>query len=291
MRNQAFVLNNDTHKLLWDFDIQLDYLISARRPDLIMIKTWTWLSKGNFKREIKSLLIAAQSNTIRTNYVKVRVHEPQQSSKCRLCDDRDKTINRISECIKLAQKEYNTRHDWVGKVIHWEKCKTMRFDHTNKCYMHNQVSVIENETQTSLERWHTNRSLNLGQKTRPYNNQQKRSCKIVDFAVLADLLTSSWYLSPFPLSLIFFCGLSRQQSPLFGRSSFFLLTITRSGRLTEIRWSVCISKSQETWCVSFSRTDSALCICHLFVRSNLNFLLNFQWIMFLTQFSFIFFLC
>ena len=36
--------------------------------------------------------------------------------------------------------------------------------------------------------WHTHGSLNLGQKTRPYNNQQqkKRTCKIVDFAVLAD---------------------------------------------------------------------------------------------------------
>ena len=38
--------------------------------------------------------------------------------------------------------------------------------------------------------WHTHGSLNLGQKTRPYNNQQKkkkkRTCKIIDFAVLAD---------------------------------------------------------------------------------------------------------
>ena len=31
------VLENDTHKLLWDFDIQTDHLISARRPDLIII--------------------------------------------------------------------------------------------------------------------------------------------------------------------------------------------------------------------------------------------------------------
>ena len=36
-------------------------------------------------------------------------------------DDRDETINPIiSECSKLAQKEYKTRHDWVGKVIHRE---------------------------------------------------------------------------------------------------------------------------------------------------------------------------
>ena len=35
--------------------------------------------------------------------------------------------------------------------------------------------------------WHTDGSPNLGQKTRPNNNQQKRrTCKIVNFVVLAD---------------------------------------------------------------------------------------------------------
>ena len=38
MHNLASVLENDTHNLLWDFDIQTDHLISARRPDLIIIK-------------------------------------------------------------------------------------------------------------------------------------------------------------------------------------------------------------------------------------------------------------
>ena len=37
MHNPAAVLENDTHKLRWDFDIQPDHLISARRPDLIVI--------------------------------------------------------------------------------------------------------------------------------------------------------------------------------------------------------------------------------------------------------------
>ena len=37
MRNPASVLENDTHKIQWDFDIQTDHLISARRPDLIII--------------------------------------------------------------------------------------------------------------------------------------------------------------------------------------------------------------------------------------------------------------
>ena len=37
MHNPAPVLENDMHKLLWDFNIQTDHLIPARRPDLIII--------------------------------------------------------------------------------------------------------------------------------------------------------------------------------------------------------------------------------------------------------------
>ncbi len=37
MHNPAPVRENDTHKLLWDFDIHTDHLIPARRPDLIII--------------------------------------------------------------------------------------------------------------------------------------------------------------------------------------------------------------------------------------------------------------
>ena len=37
MHNAAPVQENDTHKNLLDFDIQTDPLVSARRPDLIII--------------------------------------------------------------------------------------------------------------------------------------------------------------------------------------------------------------------------------------------------------------
>ena len=56
-------------------------------------KTWTWLRKGNFKRETESPQIAAQNNAIRTNHIKARIDKTQQNSKCRLYSDRDETIN------------------------------------------------------------------------------------------------------------------------------------------------------------------------------------------------------
>ena len=75
----------------------------------------------------------------------------QQNSKCRQCGDRNETINPIiSECSKLALKKHKTGLDWVGKVIHWEMCKKFKFDHTNKWYMHNAASVLENDTHKLL---------------------------------------------------------------------------------------------------------------------------------------------
>ena len=37
MQNPAPVLENDSYKLLWDFNIQTDHLIPARKPDLIIM--------------------------------------------------------------------------------------------------------------------------------------------------------------------------------------------------------------------------------------------------------------
>ena len=118
-------------------------------------KTWTWLRKRSLKKETEFLLIAAQNNAIRTNYVKAITDKTQENSRCRLCSDRNETINHIiSEYSKLAQKEYKIRHDWDEKVIVWKLCKKFNFYHTYKWYMHNPEFVMENEhMQTSLGFW------------------------------------------------------------------------------------------------------------------------------------------
>ena len=152
-------------------------------------KTWTWLRKANFKRETESLLMAAQNSVIRTNHIKARIDKMQQNSKCGLCCDRDETINHIiSECSKLAHKECNARHDWMGKVIHWEMCKKLKFDHANKWYMHIPAPVLENDTHRLL--WDFNiQTDHLISARRPdliIISKKKKICKIVDFAVPAD---------------------------------------------------------------------------------------------------------
>ena len=96
---------------LWTFLKRLTNDISHK-------KTWTGLRKGNFMRETESLLIAAQNNVLRPIIWKEE-ELIKQKSRSRLCGNRDETINHIiSECSKLAQKEYMTKHDRVGKVIY-----------------------------------------------------------------------------------------------------------------------------------------------------------------------------
>ena len=137
-----------------------------------------------------SLGVNNNNNAIKTNHIKASIDKTEQNSRCRLCGDRDETISHIiNECSKLAQKEYKERHDWVRKVIHWEMCRIFQFDHTNKWYMHNPEPVLENDLHKLL--WDFNiQTDHLILARRPdliiIKKKEKRICKIVDFAVLAD---------------------------------------------------------------------------------------------------------
>ena len=108
----------------------------------------------------------------------------------------------------------------------------------------------------------------------------------------------SSYLSLFSLPFSFILWSARTtkftiRQFLFSLFFFFFvfLTITRSRGLAEIKWSVCILKSQRSLCVSFSWTDSCLCTYHLFVWSNLNFLHNSKWNTFPTQSCLVLYSC
>ena len=50
-------------------------------------------------RETESLLLAAENDSIKTNYMKAKIDKRQQNSKCILCGNKDETVNHIiSEC-------------------------------------------------------------------------------------------------------------------------------------------------------------------------------------------------
>ena len=115
------------------------------------------------------------------------------------------TGKKIRKCSKLAQKEYKARHDWVGKLIHWEMCKKFKFDHVNKWYMHNPASVLENDTHKLLCDFNIQTDHLISARTPNLiiiNKKKKKICQIVNFAVPTFLsrITSQYHYTKFVIN-------------------------------------------------------------------------------------------
>ena len=81
---------------------------------------WAWLQNGDLKRETKSLMVATQNQTIRTNLVKAKMEKNQGDSLCRVCRKVDESIDHIVSGCKLAQKECKRRYDNLGEIVRWK---------------------------------------------------------------------------------------------------------------------------------------------------------------------------
>ena len=86
MHNPAAVLENDTHKLLWDFNVQTDHLISDRSPDLIIIK-------NKKKRTCKIVDFAVPADR------RIKLKE---------CKKKDKYLDLAKELKKKNKQNYRT---------------------------------------------------------------------------------------------------------------------------------------------------------------------------------------
>ena len=94
---------------------------------------WAWLQNGDLKREIESLIVAAQTQSIRTNLVKAKIDKSQGDSLCRVCRKVGESIDHIvSGCSKLAQKEFKRRLDNLGKIVHWKLARKCNFEAGDK---------------------------------------------------------------------------------------------------------------------------------------------------------------
>ena len=65
-----------TRKQKWE-EKQLYGRFKRLISNISHVKTWTWLRKGNLKRETDALQIATQNNAIKTNHIKVRIDKTQ----------------------------------------------------------------------------------------------------------------------------------------------------------------------------------------------------------------------
>ena len=86
MHNPVPVLENNAHKLLWDFDIHTNHLISARKPDLIIIKKTKNKKKQKEKRTSKIVDFAVPAD---------------HRTELKECEKKDKYIDLARELKKL----------------------------------------------------------------------------------------------------------------------------------------------------------------------------------------------
>ena len=117
--------------------------------------TWEWLHRSDLKRETEGLLVAAQDQALCTNWIKSKIHKDGSQASCRLCHQRDETIDHILSCCpKLTQGEYKARHDKVAAALHWNLCKKFGFKHHHQWYNHHAEKILENDSVKLLWDFH-----------------------------------------------------------------------------------------------------------------------------------------
>ena len=122
------------------------YIRQLNEEGLDPVSSWNWLHQQNLKKETEGLIVAAQDQALRTNYVKKMIDKTDVNPTCRLCYKRNETIDHIiSGCEKLAQNEYKKRHDKVAAIIHWNMCRNHNFDYNERWYEHRAEKVLEND--------------------------------------------------------------------------------------------------------------------------------------------------
>ena len=94
----------------------------------------------------------------------------------------------MSECTKLAMKEYKRRHDCVARALHWDLLRQNGFHHSNKWYQHEPEAVVEDDHHKIL--WdftiQTDRKITARRPDIVVINKDTKSCHIIDVAIPGD---------------------------------------------------------------------------------------------------------
>ena len=103
-----------------------------------------------------------------------------------MCGERGKTVQHIiCECKKLAQCEYNRRHDTVAKLVHWKLCEKHNLERKEKWYEHCPEGVVEDDDVKLI--WDINIQCdNVMEARRPdliLVDKKAKSCVIINVAV------------------------------------------------------------------------------------------------------------
>lgn len=151
--------------------------------------TYKWLKLGFLKKQTESLIMAAQEQALRTNKIKVSIDRKKISPLCRMCNEKDETVDHIvSSCKNLASIEYLNRHNKVAQYLHHHLLKQNNFNVKDKWYEHQPESIVENNTAKIL--WdfniYTDKVIRARRPDIVVIDKTKNEVKIIDVAIPGD---------------------------------------------------------------------------------------------------------
>ena len=121
------------------------------------------------------------------------VYGENVESICRVCGAADETVAHIvSECSKLAQKEYKqVRHDKVAKMLHWKLCEKRGFNKSEKWYIQKPEKDLESENWKILRDFpiQTDKTLEHNRPDKYFIDKQSKKCILIDPACPFDTRT------------------------------------------------------------------------------------------------------
>ena len=148
-----------------------------------------WLKYSHLTPETESVLIAAQEQTLATNYARNKLWKLKCSPLCRLCKEKPETIPHIiSGCKCLAGTKYTNRHDKLGKYIHWNLLKDRGVIVSGDWFKHEPEKVTECGDTTIM--WDyplvTDKKVCANRPDITIHNKKERKVTLVDFSVPYD---------------------------------------------------------------------------------------------------------
>ena len=154
-------------------------------------RTWEWLKKGQLKKETEGIICAAQEQALRVNSIKVNIDGQDGSPLCRMCGKTNETVQHlVSGCTVLAGTKYMTRHDIVGKQIHWLLLKKYSIPVADKWYQHVPQTVIESCGGDVVIYWDkpivTDRKVTHNKPDVVVIERKEKKWTIIDFAIPMD---------------------------------------------------------------------------------------------------------
>ena len=164
----------------------------AERDDIAsvdVIQSEKWLKYSNLTPETESVLVAAQEQTLATNYVRNSLWKIKCSPLCRLCKEKPETIRHIiSGCKQLVGTKYTNRHDKVGKYIHWNLLKDRGIEVCRNWFEHVPEKVTECGETTIM--WDspitTDKKVCANRPDITIHDRKERKAVLIDFSVPYD---------------------------------------------------------------------------------------------------------